>query len=241
MTLPRLPIVNDTLTNYYDGVESQIWLYAQNLTQSSPSVARMLLLVATAAVVGATTIALTVPVSSALVKGYRITNGIAATPGTVEVPATATFELTTDAAIGDTVLNVAPLLSPIAANATFSAVPMIPFYSVAETGIKPSGDTTTIRNYGAPVNEINKRHKTKIEVSLKGFVTKGDAALKTIRRGLRGGGVVYVRSIAPDEEAVEGYFEVTGGDIGMSVDKDYENSFTLMPASAISYPNLVLV
>jgi hypothetical protein len=227
MTTTRNPIPGESTSSYTDGVNTQCWMYAENLTQSSPNVVEMSF-IANAAAVGATTVTLLIPISRPLSRLYRVTNG------------TQCFELTADAPAGATTLTVVPLLSAIAANTAFLAIPMIPFYSTAENGAKSTADTTTIRNYGASVNKINKPHAYSAEMTLKGFVTKGDTALKIIRAGSRGAGNIYVRVIEPDEEAIEGYWEVTSADVGSQVDKDYENSFTLMAASAITYPSYAL-
>jgi predicted secreted protein len=117
---------------------------------------------------------------------------------------------------------------------------MIPVYSIAESGPKTSADTKEIRNHGAAETTLAKKFKTTVDMSGSGYVTKGDKGLGLLRRAALGGGMVYLRWVSPDDQAYEGYFEVSSGDLSAKTDEEYMNQFEFKAASATKVLDLTL-
>lgn len=216
--MARNPIANDSISNYYDGVEAEVWVYNALLTESSPTFATS---VFNGAITSQGALTLTVPLAAAIKKGFRIIT-----------PDNKCFVVSTDLAIGATTGTLTPPVTAITGlNTTF--IPMIPVYSVSSGNIKFTGNTQEIRNIGAPQNTQFKKNKIDFTGDAEGFVTKGDAGLKLLQQAAKGLGWVYARFIGPDNLGHEGYFEVTDGDFSWKVDDPFMNKFSFKPASAV--------
>jgi hypothetical protein len=227
--MARNAIALDDASNYFDGVESEVWLYNVNLTKAVPKIATVTFTVgAVAGALNATTLS-TLALPRAIPKGQRFITG------------NSCFLVTEAALAGATSIKVSPLKSTIAASTVITYLPMVPFYSVADATFKADGETITFRNFGAAPWALQAKTLLSGSFSLSGFVTKNDPGLPLIRNGLYlQDNWVYIQYIPPDDQAFGFYAYVKSGDNGTKVDEGYMNSFELVVSDVPDQLNMVV-
>jgi hypothetical protein len=226
--MARNAIALDDASNYFDGVESEVWIYRLNLTKTAPVVPTTTFTCAAAAA-NATTITLSTPATQPMSKGQRLIAG------------NACFMLDAASLANATSLTVKPLRTAITAATVVTYRPMVPFYSVADATFKADGETITFRNFGAAPWALQAKTLLSGSFSLSGFVTKNDPGLPLIRNGLYlQDNWVYIQYIPPDDQSFGFYAYVKSGDNGTKVDEGFMNSFELVVSDVPDQLNLLL-